>query len=427
MAKGLKKYSNGTTITNYIPNPKDLIKANNKLVHQAELDYSNDELTSFRDMLPGLIKIFGKDMAKTLQNYAYGGNIANVPVEIEGGEMGEEPDGNVFEAKGPTHEEGGIPVSLPEGTDIYSKRIKVKGKSMAQRKKDRANKEKHIKNLLNNDNTDSVLKNTLERTEAVNKQEDSFDMEIQKIISDSLNENKNKKEEYQTGGVVKEKDEKNDNKLYNNSIFSEENLQEYANNFLDALSFYKSTNDSLKNTEENYAGSLPNVNAYKDFGAKGLETLKQVVPTLNVNKQQDLKDLQSSKHSSINRSRNTARGVNTLRSLDLLNEQMYNEHKNKISTSYNNQLMNLLTGISNKQDAQDRMVMQGESAKNLADIQDRDAYYTQKGVDLANKNLGLQMFRNMLQTRGKNKKIHKLINKFSPYGITIDKLLNSKG
>ena len=69
--------------------------------------------------------------------FAYGGK---VPVEVEGQEVGETPSGELMEFNGPSHEAGGIPIGLPEGTEIYSKRIKVDGVSMANRKKKRENK-----------------------------------------------------------------------------------------------------------------------------------------------------------------------------------------------------------------------------------------------------------------------------------------------
>jgi hypothetical protein len=58
-------------------------------------------------------------------------------VEIEGNEAVMMPNGQSFMAEGPSHENGGIPIELPVGTRVYSKRIKKDGVSMAKRKEKR--------------------------------------------------------------------------------------------------------------------------------------------------------------------------------------------------------------------------------------------------------------------------------------------------
>ena len=50
--------------------------------------------------------------------------------------MIETPNGMVSQLKGPSHENGGIDLNIPQNSDIYSKRIKIDGKTIAQRKKE---------------------------------------------------------------------------------------------------------------------------------------------------------------------------------------------------------------------------------------------------------------------------------------------------
>ena len=64
---------------------------------------------------------------------AYGGS----NIEVEGDEVAQYPTGDLIQFNGPKHENGGIDVNLPNGTDIYSDRISIDNKTMAQRKLER--------------------------------------------------------------------------------------------------------------------------------------------------------------------------------------------------------------------------------------------------------------------------------------------------
>jgi hypothetical protein len=138
MKKGKKKFLEGGTIHNYVEDPMKAIYNNNLMIDQAiiqaaqeteELKMLGSGLIGLGSQLPGAVggfkKAFGKAEMKT------GGK---VPVEIEGQEVVETPQGQLFQVQGPSHEQGGIDMSLPEGTDVYSKRIQIDGKSMADRK-----------------------------------------------------------------------------------------------------------------------------------------------------------------------------------------------------------------------------------------------------------------------------------------------------
>lgn len=114
---------------------------------------------------------------------AHGGMVGGMaPVEVEGQEMAEMPNGQMMQFEGPSHEGGGIPVNLPVGTEIFSKRIKIDNKTMAQRKKDRENTEAILQKKLDKD-PDAILKNSLERVQSINAVEDQKDKSIQAILS----------------------------------------------------------------------------------------------------------------------------------------------------------------------------------------------------------------------------------------------------
>lgn len=114
---------------------------------------------------------------------AHGGMVGGMaPVEVEGEEMAEMPNGQMMQFEGPSHEGGGIPVNLPIGTEVFSKRIKIDGKTMAQRKKDRESTEARLQKKLDKD-PDAILKNSLNRVQSINAIEDQKDKSIQAILS----------------------------------------------------------------------------------------------------------------------------------------------------------------------------------------------------------------------------------------------------
>lgn len=113
-------------------------------------------------------------------SYANGGQVPqNIPVEVEGQEMYEMPNGQVGEFEGPSHEQGGIPIALPEGTEVFSKRLKVDGKSMADRKKIRENNVAKLEKLLNKNPSDKFIREALKRQKETAELEEQSDMAIQ--------------------------------------------------------------------------------------------------------------------------------------------------------------------------------------------------------------------------------------------------------
>jgi len=115
--------------------------------------------------------------------FAYGGNTSKVPVEVEGDEAFELPNGKAGMFKGPSHEEGGIDVDLPEGTDIFSDRISIDGKTMAERKAGRERKLKSFIKKLDKNSSDKILKNTVSRIEQSNSLQEKEDKQIQEMIN----------------------------------------------------------------------------------------------------------------------------------------------------------------------------------------------------------------------------------------------------
>ena len=78
------------------------------------------------------------------QLYPYGGSIntdqEGANAELELNEQFMLPGGEVGEVNGPSHDEGGIEVALPEGTKVFSDRLKLNGKTYAEHAKKINNK-----------------------------------------------------------------------------------------------------------------------------------------------------------------------------------------------------------------------------------------------------------------------------------------------
>lgn len=136
--------------------------------------------------------------------FAFGGNVPGLtPVEVEGKEVGETPDGQLINFEGPSHENGGINIALPPGTEMYSKRIKVDGVSMADRKKKRERKTLTLEQLFDKNKTDALLKNSLSRTKENNEFEEQADNKIQMLVKTLMEQ---PKQSHAYGGGVDGKD-----------------------------------------------------------------------------------------------------------------------------------------------------------------------------------------------------------------------------
>ena len=351
--------------------------------------------TGIKDGFGGLFKGDG------FKNGGMGGPIAalggtaedNLEVEVEGGEVAKLPDGGLVDFKGPSHEKGGVDVNLPEGTDIFSKRITVQGKTMAERESARTKKEHSLANLLGINPGDKVLTDTLKRTQSNNAMEQDKDKRLQETVKliKGLTEQKpgvdGGKPQFGFGGKIFD------------ALFKGKEGEEGSGGMLGSLTggdilgmagTLFSANKPMSLTEEARAGDTANINAFEDYGVQGLQTLEESKGYIGQQKDKALQDLESNRTRATISNRNTARGVNTLRALDLASESSAQNAKGDIYDDFSKQMMNLLGTQAGFENQQDSVVMQGEQGRDLADRQDRDNYYTQLAQDLSSKGQGIQ-------------------------------------
>lgn len=105
-----------------------------------------------------------------------------MPVEVEGGEMIQTPMGEVAEVKGKSHEQGGVDMNLPQGTQVFSDRIKIKGKTMAERKALRMKKMLDLFNKVEG-NESPMAKNSFKRMSKSILQEEEIDLAFQEMLN----------------------------------------------------------------------------------------------------------------------------------------------------------------------------------------------------------------------------------------------------
>jgi len=412
------------------------------------------------NILPGLIPML-----------AMGGQVPNVPVEIEGNEVGQMPNGKVFEAKGPSHEEGGIDIELPEGTEMYSKRIKVDGVSMANRKKKRKKKEVTLEELLSKNKTDALLNNTFKRTKANNKKVDEADRKIQEFVKAQLEPQP--KQKYALGTDIKKFGEELDLGMFenmfgkykdfsqpfiapkfdtsmpkgkndyglpdlstnpflgdNNSFSGVEDKEGDSNSNLtsilknmnpaDILGYLGtgiSTFGPMQNTKNMRAGDTPNINPFLNFGNDALAALEQSKDAVNVQKDNAMSDINLSSASQTKRNRNSARGINQMRAMDLATSMQDKNAKAAVNANTAKLLMSLFGQQAGLENQQDQMVMQGEQMRDANDRADRDAFFSQLSKDIANKGAGLQSLGKNLNKEKTNAETLAMIEKMKAANI----------
>lgn len=408
---------------------------------------------------------YSKDFGdNNLPKFALGGNSGGVPINIEGGEVLETPQGNVAKAQGPSHSEGGIDVDVPQGTDIYSDRISIDGKTMAQRKENRAKTLKRLEKLLSKNPNDKLLKNSLQRTKEVHSLEDEQDMNIQKSVRQATQPNR---EEFGEGGTAWGwNTPQNDIGYWVGSGMSKEEydatngiFQISSNQQSDVPPMQSSTPSTsasksssggssasnpsvgdyvgmagnlfnafapLFNTMANRKGDTPNINAFKNFGKDALEANEDSKQYVKGQRENALTDLKIQKNSARLSNRDNAKSVNTVRALDIMTDMGYNSGMNAIYDNFSKQMMGNLSEQAQLENQQDSVVMQGEQDRDLADRQDRDKFYTQKGQDLVNLGTNLQGLGKNLNTHQENKDVVDLMGQLSKYGLNFTRDKNGK-
>ncbi len=218
-----KKYANGTNTkgvgpNNYIQTPNDVLNDYNIMLAGVEKEVANNKLVPIVSAVGGLMqqaigmagsfagqsgikpgskgaldKVLDVDPNKIMLQgaegtvAANGNNSVQKDVEVEGGEMYETPQGQVGEFQGPSHEQGGIPLEVgqdvEEGTKVYSDRLKVGDKTLAERKEARERQIANLEKIASQPLVDSAVKNATKRRMMAIQKEESADLQFQEQVN----------------------------------------------------------------------------------------------------------------------------------------------------------------------------------------------------------------------------------------------------
>jgi hypothetical protein len=197
-----KKYANGTNPTgvgpnNYIQSPNEVLNDYNIMLAKVDQEVASNPLVPIVSLVGGLAQQaisfggqggFNKGALTTPPKTAANGmNDVNSDVEVEGGEMYETPQGETGEFQGPSHEQGGMPMEvgqdIPEGTKVYSDRLKVGKETLAERKEKREKQIANLEKIASEPLVDSAMKNATKRKMAAIQKEEMGDLQFQEQVN----------------------------------------------------------------------------------------------------------------------------------------------------------------------------------------------------------------------------------------------------
>lgn len=351
--------------------------------------------------LPEELAMHANDFQYPGMGYATGGQVTQQQVEVEGQEMFELPNGQVGKFTGPSHEMGGIPVTLPTGTDIYSKRLKGEdGKTMAKRKEARTKERKALEDKMKKYPGDKLLKQTYERLVAAQDAIDHKDMQemeaFKQLTESGLVEPNGKK--FSNGGKIKSKytDLLNAFKQFAGTInpigdpigdpvedpialdtaivvgkpsvpttptettpttVTEETTQEETTNanresllgelgldftMGDGLGLIGNSMSALQPLQSaRHAASMntPNVNHYEGVGDRSLSKIESQKKFLDDFRTSAIQDILDRRATNMAQSRSSSRGVNQMRATDLAAYQSAEQSISQADQAYLQQMM----------------------------------------------------------------------------------------
>ncbi len=398
----------------------------------------------------------------TKDSFAFGGITPNTEIEVEGDEVVEQPNSAPVEVQGPSHEQGGVDMNVDPGTKIYSDRIKLGGKTMAERKKAREDL------LLNLDKTsstrqgDEATRNSVDRMRSNVEKEEQSDLQLQELASSFQNMARQFALGTGTMGVQLPEDQLPIPSFLNNfnepnpTIESVNSLQPVGTTYEqsqqeqqalfntprtiptaqpstteaktpstgytptagDLTSLFGdlySTFAPMQNTKANRAGDTPNINAFQDFGKDALATNEDILGLVQGQAANATTRLQRSAAATKRSARNTSRSVNTQRATDTMIDLGVNAQQLDLDDNLAKQMMQILSNKSGLQNVQDQVVMGGEQQRDLADRQDRDNFYTQLAQDIATKGQGIQQTGKDLNAISQNQMQMQMLNQMSKY------------
>lgn len=368
--------------------------------------------------------------------------------------------------------------ALPEQTKIYSDRILKDNKKLSDRKLDRDKKQSKLEKLIEG-SADLAVKNTVQRQMKSLEREDEDDLRFQELATQfdeiaKMAFNKGEDAETQkfkngsngvtglgmfdgvqtaldailaaqnlggtqpeetnftpsTGDQWKQFGVETNAPEVDPSIFDKaadpeqkKGFEAYlpkAGDLVGQVGNVISAFGPMKNTLQNRAGDSPNINAFKEYGKDALTTLDKAGESLGLEKDISRQRLASQARASKKTGRAGARGIQQVRAMDLATDMASNRGEQDIDLNYAKQTMDLLSKKAGLQSQIDQVVMGGEQGADLANRQDRDAFFTQMSKDIATKGQGIQTIGKDMNQVAMNPQVLKLLEQLGKY-VSYDK------
>lgn len=395
--------------------------------------------------------------------------VPNVPLMAMGGEMTsakvekdevvETPQGQVKEIGGGTHESGNDTTLIaPSGTVVFSDRIDIDGKSLADRKKSRERKVKKLKGKMDKlagsleaRGVDAIGKGGDERklekvlAELIEQSfEEQRDLAIQEAASageqgpEMGKGGKMQKYPYGTGGDgifdylndaqqavglaqmygnVGQGSEATPPNLYGgatlNPISSSAGAPEPPTDMGDAETFpgdgaaggsginpWYNTGSMARIfgptavTLMNYAGSEANPNYFQGFGREALETQGRALSTAGQSRDREVGAINRAAAAQRARGRASARGVGVSRAMDMATTGRQMAARGDAEARHSDRVSQLLGQRAQLQMQRDQVQMAGAREADIADRQDRSAFHTNLAKNLVTGGAAAQHYGN---------------------------------
>ena len=355
---------------------------------------------------------------------AAGGVVGSSRINAEGGEVIETPGGEPQELQGASHEQGGVDMQVPSGTEIYSDRLKgADGKTMADRKKTREKQIAQIEKLLQKNPKDTTLKKTLQKIKQNNDLLDKQDLSQMQFVKDLVDHTNR----FAFGGIADtDEDEliplkskpmdvilpntsfsitpEMDARIKNSSapqLNTTTNTQQKGfslDNYLGGTTLGDmigmganlfGANAQMKNTLANRNATPLEQNAFKNYGDQALKKIQSQYGLLDVVRDNQLQDVERNRQGTIARNNNSARGINTQRALNLATDSSMNELKANIFNQYAQQAMGITAQEAAQMAKNDQMRMQGEDKRAERELQNTDNFFNNMAKNISDKYRGI--------------------------------------
>jgi len=358
-------------------------------------------------------------------SFATGGVAGNKQINAEGGEVVETPDGLSQELVGPSHAEGGIDMTVPSGTEIYSDRlVGADGKTMAERKKAREKQISKIEKLLQKNPNDKALKKTLEKIKQNNDFLDKQDLSQMQFVKD-LVDHTNK---FKFGGIADtDEDEliplksKPMDVILPKTSFSitpemdarikntptpQINITQVPSkgkgfsldNYLGGTTFGDMLGmganlfgpmAQMNNTLANRSATPVEQNWFKDYGKQALSKIQDQYGLLDDIRDNALSSLEKDRAGSISRNNTSARSINTQRALNLATDAAINNNKSDLYSKFAQSMLGVKSQEAAQMDRNDQMRMSGEDKRAERELQNTDNFFNNMAKNISDKYRGI--------------------------------------